>query len=170
MTFLNITTQNLTLLAATLLTGLSAGVLFIWANTITPGLGKLDNLSYLKAFQQMNRTILNPWFLIVFVGAGGVSLVSIFFSKTSSVTVLGLLIAATVIYFFGVLLITATGNIPLNNLLDKANLESMNLAEAQNLRGQFEARWNNFHLARTIFSTLSFLLLALACLFRNHSV
>ena len=32
-------------------TGMMAGIFFTWTNAVKPGIGKLDNLSYLKAFQ-----------------------------------------------------------------------------------------------------------------------
>ena len=57
-----------TLVLTILVTGLSAGLCFTWSNAVTTGIGRLDNFSYLSAFQQMNRTILNPVFFIVFFG------------------------------------------------------------------------------------------------------
>jgi uncharacterized membrane protein len=68
MTPFNINLETVILLFATLLTGLLAGVFFTWNNAITTGIGRLNDVSYLKAFQQMNRTILNPLFYIVFIG------------------------------------------------------------------------------------------------------
>ena len=161
MTTLNLSAQNISLLLATLLTGLSAGLLFTWANAVTTGLARLDTFGYLKAFQQMNRTILNPVFFLVFVGPGFVSLVAAFLYRGQSSLLFALLLVAALLYFLGVLLPTGAGNIPLNNTLDKADLAQISLQEAQSLRTQFEVRWNNFHLIRTICATLSFGLLLL---------
>lgn len=162
MTTLNLSVHTITLLASTLLTGLSAGLLFTWANAVTTGLARLDAIGYLKAFQQMNRTILNPAFFLVFVGAGFVSLATAFVYRGYSSALFYLLLVAALLYVMGVLLPTGMGNIPLNNILDKADLANVSLQEAQNLRAVFEVRWNNFHLLRTICASLSFGLLLLA--------
>ena len=50
------------------LTGLSAGLCFTWTNAVVPGIAKLDDRSFLSSFQQMNRTIINPLFIITFFG------------------------------------------------------------------------------------------------------
>ena len=56
------------LILGLVLTGLTAGLCFTWSNVVTPGIGRLDNLSFLKAFQAMNRAIINGKFMIVFFG------------------------------------------------------------------------------------------------------
>ena len=60
--------NTITTISTILLTGLSAGLCFTWTNAITPGIGRLDDLGYLQSFQEMNRAIINPIFLIVFFG------------------------------------------------------------------------------------------------------
>ena len=65
---MEITIQNIVFIVLILLTGLSAGLCFTWTNTVTTGLAQLDDFGYLSAFQQMNRTILNPTFFVVFFG------------------------------------------------------------------------------------------------------
>ena len=63
---MNFAFENTTSILLVLVTGLSAGLCFTWLNAVTPGIGNLDNQGYLNAFQQMNRTIINPMFFIVF--------------------------------------------------------------------------------------------------------
>jgi len=162
--------QTVILLFTTLLTGILAGVFFTWTNAITPGIGRLNDVSYLKAFQHMNRTILNPLFYIVFMGPLLLSLAATYVHKAYPAYILWMLIVATVIYFLGVFMVTILGNIPLNDMLDKTNLADISLEDARSLRDKFETKWNNLHLIRTISSTTSFLLLILTCLFRNHSI
>ncbi|MCP4439352.1 MAG: DUF1772 domain-containing protein [Aureispira sp.] len=167
MTFLNFNMQTSALLGSTLLFGLLAGILFTWQNAVTPGIGRLDDLNYLKAFQHMNRTILNPLFYIVFVGPLVLSLSSIYVYRSNPNNVLWLLVVATVIYVLGVLLVTIMGNIPLNEMLDKTTLEDSTFEEVQTLRSKFEAPWNNYHVIRTIASIGSFVLYILACIIDN---
>ena len=52
--------NSILLLITTLFSGLMAGLFYAWSISVTPGLAKIDNSSYLKAFQSMNRAILNP--------------------------------------------------------------------------------------------------------------
>ena len=56
------------LIISILFTGLTAGLCFTWSNAVTPGIGRLDNISFLKAFQAMNRAIINGPFMLVFMG------------------------------------------------------------------------------------------------------
>jgi uncharacterized membrane protein len=170
MTPFNINLETVILLFATLLTGLLAGVFFTWNNAITTGIGRLNDVSYLKAFQQMNRTILNPLFYIVFIGPLILSIAATYIYKAYPVYILWMLILATVIYFLGVFIVTISGNIPLNKMLDKTNLADISLEDARRLRDKFETKWNKLHLIRTISSTTSFLLLILTCLFRIDSI
>jgi len=149
MTSLNINMQTVILLFATLLTGLLAGIFFTWNNAITPGIGRLNDVSYLQAFQHMNRTILNPLFLIVFMGPVLLSPAATYVYRANPAYILWMLIVASVIYFLGVFIVTILGNIPLNEMLDKANLADISLEDAKSLRDKFETKWNNLHLIRT---------------------
>lgn len=147
------------LLFSTLFTGLTAGLCFTWTNAITPGIGALDDLTFLKAFQAMNRTIINPWFLLVFFSPTFLLIGNAFLFKGSNqITFTSFLIAA-VLFFAGVSLVTIFKNVPLNELLDKTILEAASEAELVNLRATFEKPWNRWHLLRTVCSIAAFVLL-----------
>ena len=88
MASLNFDTQTLVLILTTLLTGLSAGLYFTWANAVTPGLGQLDDLSYLKSFQEMNRAIINPAFMVVFFGPIFLHISNVLLFRTASSTII----------------------------------------------------------------------------------
>jgi uncharacterized membrane protein len=159
--------QQITTILLVLLTGLSAGLCFTWSNAITPGIGRLNDYSYLGAFQQMNRSIINPLFIIVFFGPFFLGLVNIYLFKNGSSHMICLLILSVAIYLVGVLLVTMLGNVPLNNLLDKIDLSKASLEDLRLLRNQFEAKWNRLHLIRTLSSLISFLLLMLTPLVKK---
>ena len=159
---MSFTIENIIMVALVLLTGLSAGLCFTWHNAVTPGIGRLDNLGYLSAFQQMNRTILNPTFFVVFFGPFFLSLINLYVFRSASSSIIWLLILAAATYFLGVVLVTIFGNIPLNELLDKSDLTSVSIEELKNLRETFEAKWNRFHLIRTVTSIISFFLLIIS--------
>ena len=161
---MDFTNQHIATILLVLLTGLSAGLCFTWSNAITPGIGRLDDFGYLSAFQQMNRSIINPLFIIVFFGPFFLGLINIYLFKNASSSAIWLLIVVTACYFFGVLLVTMLGNVPLNELLDKADLGNANIDDLKLLRHQFETRWNRLHLIRTVTSIASFLILIISLL------
>ena len=150
-----------TLILAVLFTGMSAGLCFTWSNAITTGIGRLTDIGFLESFQQMNRTILNPLFFIVFFGPFLLNLMNLYFFQGAA-NIMWLLISATAVYFFGVVLITIFGNVPLNEILDKTDLRSSSLDELKLLRDRFEVKWNRLHVIRTISAVVSFLLLIIS--------
>ena len=142
-----------------------AGVFFTWSNAVKPGIGKLSDLEYLKTLQSMNRVILNNAFRIIFIGAIiAVALVPIFYFHLYPKNIFWLFLSAFIIYWVGVFGITVLGNIPLNEMLDKTNLESITAEEIKALRKSIEVKWNNLNLIRSISSGLTFVLLLFSCL------
>lgn len=170
MTSLNFDTQTIVLVLATLLTGLTAGLCFTWNNAVTPGVGQLVDMGYLRSFQEMNRAIINPIFLIVFFGPFFLHIANIFLFKTSSGTILSLVMASAALYIIGLVAVTIFGNVPLNELLDKTDLMQASAEELKLLRDKFEVKWNRFHLIRTVSTVLSFLLLLIICLSRTNTI
>lgn len=161
--------QHISFLLLVIFTGLSAGLCFTWTNTVTPGIGRLDNLGFLMAFQQMNRAILNPTFLIVFFGPFFLGLINLFLFKNTSSTVWWLL-AAVLIYSLGLVMVTIFGNVPLNEMIDQHQLETLSQLELQELRTAFEAKWNQLHLVRTISSIASFIILIIITTQITHKI
>ena len=156
---MDITFENIVISALIVLTGLSAGLCFTWSNAITPGIGRLDNQGYLMSFQQMNRTIINPLFFLVFFGPSLLGAINLYLFKNAPSPLIWSLILGVAIYFFGVVLVTIFGNVPLNEVLDKTDLNSASIEELRQLRERFEVKWNRLHLIRTLSSIISFLLL-----------
>ncbi|MAD50170.1 MAG: DUF1772 domain-containing protein [Flavobacteriales bacterium] len=157
--------KTLIIIVAILSTGLMAGIFFTWTNAVKPGIGTLDDMTYMKAFQAMNRLILNPLFYIVFILPVLTISISTYMSFGSTkLYVFELFLLSTLLYVLGVFLITILGNIPLNELLENTDLEKISLTELSDLRGKIENKWNNFNLIRTVSSFISFLLLVI-CLF-----
>ena len=100
-----------------------------------PGIGKLSDIEYLKALQSMNRVILNNAFKIIFLGAIiAVALVPVFYFNLYPRNIFWLLVFTLIIYWIGVFGVTLSGNIPLNEILDKTNLESITSEEIKTLR------------------------------------
>jgi uncharacterized membrane protein len=74
-----------------------------------------------------------------------------------------LLVLAAAIYLLGVQLPTATINIPLNNQLQKLDIDAVNDAAISDARVRFEERWVKWNRIRTALAVLaSALLIVLA--------
>ena len=148
---------------AILSTGLMAGIFFTWSNAVKPGIGKLGDIEYLKALQSMNRVILNNSFKIIFGCAIiTVTLVPIFYLDLYPKKIFWLFIFTLVIYWIGAFGVTVFGNIPLNEKLDKTNVESISTQKIKVLRRSIEFKWNNLNLIRTISSFITFILLIIS--------
>jgi len=162
-------TETIILAIAILFTGLMAGIFFTWSNTVKPGIGKLSDIEYLTALQSMNRVILNNTFKLVFIGAViAVALVPVFYFNLYPKNIFWLFISALIIYWVGAFGVTIFGNIPLNEILDKSNLEYMTLSEINALRISIESKWNNLNLIRSVSSFITFILLIFSYLLINR--
>tara|TARA_R110002167_G_scaffold358364_2_gene574393 strand:+ start:1364 stop:1864 length:501 start_codon:yes stop_codon:yes gene_type:complete len=158
------TFENIISIVLVLFTGLSAGLCFTWGNAITPGIGRLDDLGYLMAFQRMNSAILNPLFFVVFFGPFLLGVGNLYVFRNATGSLLWLFGVALALYFLGVVLVTLFGNVPLNEALDKADLSTATNEGLRTLRNAFEMKWNRFHLIRTLSATTSFLVLLISLL------
>ncbi|MBR46989.1 MAG: hypothetical protein CMC59_00145 [Flavobacteriaceae bacterium] len=157
--------ETIILASAIILTGLMAGIFFTWSNAVKPGIGKLSDIEYLRALQSMNRVILNNAFRIIFLGSIiAVALVPVFYFNLYPKNIFWLFVFTLVIYWIGVFGVTVSGNIPLNEILDKTNLESITLEEIKTLRKSIELKWNNYNLIRCISSGITFILLIVSFL------
>ena len=147
-----------------LFTGLTAGLCFTWSNAITPGIGRLDDLSFLKAFQAMNRAIINGQFMVVFMGPTILLFLNAYLFRSNN-TIFWLFLVAAMLFFIGIGLVTVFCNVPLNEILDTSNLEALSKVELQELRDKFEQPWNRWHTIRSLSSFASFVFLITGILY-----
>lgn len=150
------------LVITTTITGLTAGLFYSWSVSVTPGIGRLGDSEYLASFQAMNRAIINPLFMICFLGTAAMLPVAMFAHRGTQQ--FWLLLAATVCYLAGVIAVTFAGNIPLNNALDKLNIASSTADQLATFRAQFENKWNTLNHIRSVANTAALVLAILACL------
>ena len=152
-----------------ILAGLTAGLCFTWNNAVTPGIGQLNDLDFLQAFQQMNRVIINPMFILVFFGPFITNIVTIYLKHQQIDKAFWVFTAAAVIFILGVVFVTIFRNVPLNEILDKTDLLNASAEDLKLLRTKFEKPWNQWHLVRTFSSLFSFALLVLGLMLTNQS-
>lgn len=156
------------LILSIVLCGLTAGLLYGFSCAVNPGLGKLDDLSYLTAVQSINERILNPVFFVSFMGSLIILPVSAYVHHHAGSDKWLFLAVAALLYLTGVFGVTVFGNIPLNKLLEGIQLNRLSIAELASMRLKFQASWNNFHQARTVVAFVTFTLLVYAGVIYKH--
>jgi uncharacterized membrane protein len=144
-----------TLAAATLTTGLMAGLYYAYAYSVMLGLSRTDDRTFVSAMQQINVAILNPWFFIIFFGAlVFTALAGVLHLQADWRAVLPWIAAALVLYAAS-LLITIGFNVPLNNELNAAG-DPDHIADLAAVRERFEASWVRWNIARAVASSAAF--------------
>ena len=128
------------------------GFIFTYAIIVMPGLSKLGDKEFLKAFQVTDAVIQNkqPIFMLIWVG----SIVSVLSLILISIAYVGLsetwlIVLVALIYLLGVQGITILIHLPLNNQIQKLNLEKLKDENLKNERLNFETKWNFFNNIRT---------------------
>ncbi|GAA1295020.1 membrane protein [Planotetraspora silvatica] len=144
--------RDLALFAATMATGLMAGLFYAFTIAVMPGLAASDDRTYVVAMRRINIAIQNGWFGIAFAG-------SLLLTLAAALLHLGepelpWLGAAFVSYGL-VLVLTFSVNIPLNVALDKVD-EAGRAAEHAAARERFETKWVRWNLARTLLNVAAF--------------
>ena len=143
------------LLSAAVTTGLQAGTYYTWASGVMPELVRLDDRTFVHAMQQMSRAIVNPVFMASFLGA---PLLAAAAGVASSATARPWVLAGAGLAVATVA-ITVAGNVPLNTMLDRADL-----AGTTDARRRFEKSWVRLNTTRAVTSTVSLAALVWAAL------
>ena len=155
---------NISLFFSTLLCSLVTGFILTYAIVVMPGLSKLDDKEFIKAFQVTDGIIQNnqPIFILIWVG----SIISVLITIIISIFTLGLfeawkIIFVSLVYLIGVQAITIIIHLPLNRRIQNIDINSTNLQSLNEERKNFETKWNYFNNIRTVIAflvTLFFLL------------
>lgn len=161
-------THDIILYISIILTGLSAGLFYAWQVSVIPGTKLVQDVTYIETMQQINRAIINPPFMLIFLGALIMQILSVYLYWNTT-GAFWFILGATALYGAGTVLITGMGNVPLNDALDSLKLRQLSADQITAERRGYEARWNRFHIIRTAFSVFSFMML-LAAAFMTSSL
>ena len=156
---------DIALVFAVLTCSLVTGFIFTYAVVVMPGFSKLEDKEFLRAFQVTDGVIQNnqPLFMLTWVG----SIISVLSVMAISILSLGvseawIIFVVGLIYLLGVQGITISIHLPLNNHIQKIDINDMNNQSLNEERTNFEMRWNYFNNIRTFIAfaaSLSFLLI-----------
>jgi uncharacterized membrane protein len=130
--------------------GIMAGIFFAFSVFMMTALGRLPPPQGIAAMQSINTAILNPLFFLVFFGTAVLCLISAIGAIVEwPLPAAFYLIAGSVLYLVGALLVTMQWNVPLNLALNRSNPES---AEAALLWLRFLRVWTAWNHVRTVAS------------------
>ncbi len=140
--------------------GLMAGLFFAFSVCVMKALGERPPAEGMAAMQSINVVILNPVFLLVFMGAAALCLWALISSllhwKTPGAPCL---LAGSVFYLVGVLLVTMIFNVPMNDALAAAK---PNRADGAQLWATYLVSWTMWNHLRTVASIAATIAFALA--------
>ena len=141
------------LIVSTLLCALVTGFIFTYAVVVMPGYAKLDDRDFIRAFQVTDGVIQNnqPLFMLAWVGSivSVVATMILGFIKLHGIE-LWTVIAIGFVYLLGVQGITIRVHLPLNNRLQRLEIDEIDPESLSKERNKFETRWNYFNNIRTL--------------------
>jgi len=133
---------------AALGSGLMAGLFFVFSTFMMTALARLGAPQGIAAMQSVNVTILNPLFLIVFMGTAVLSLITgVAAIWNWSAEGSNWLLAGSLLYLVGIIAVTMVFNIPLNDAIAAADPAS---GEGAALWARYLDVWVKWNHVRTI--------------------
>ncbi len=148
---------ELVLILATLLCALTAGFVFAFATVVMPGIGKLGDREFIRSFQVIDGIIQagQPVFGLVWMG----SVVALLLSAVMGALQLDgiervLVVVSALVYVLGVQVPTFRINVPLNNALQRLDINAMDEDALASARRTFENRWVRWNSIRTVLASL----------------
>lgn len=138
----------LIVLAALLGSALIAGVFFAFSSFVMRALARLPSPEGIAAMQSINVVVLNRSFLGTFIGTALISvLIAVLSVVTWGTPAAAWNLGGALLYFFGTFLVTAWGNVPLNERLEAVSAPE---PAATGVWEYYLDRWTMFNTIRTI--------------------
>lgn len=128
--------------------GLIAGAFFAFSAFIMRALARLPATGGIAAMQSINVVVINPVFLGVFIGSAGLCGIAMAASLIRWQGMASILmLAGGALYIAGCFMVTMVFNVPLNNVLAKADPEAPGSAAVWT---DYVNRWTMWNTVRTI--------------------
>ena len=140
------------LIPSVILCALETGFIFTYAIVVMPGFSKLSDKEFIKAFQVTDEVIQNnqPLFMITWIGSIiSILLTIIVATATTGLSNSWLIILVGFIYLLGVQGVTIVIHLPLNNHIQKMDIDKMTDKNLGEERRKFQKKWNFFNNIRT---------------------
>lgn len=157
------------LIAATMTTGIAAGVYQLYAFAIMPGLRRTDDRTFVAAFQQIDKAIVGPFVLVFFLGPLALTALAAALSFGTDQQAGLRWIGGAFALYLAVVILTIAINVPLNNGIKAAGEPGEGSAVAD-IRERFhEGRWVGWNNFRAAASTIAVGCLAWALVLYGRS-
>ena len=137
--------------------GLVTGLLFAFSNFIMRALADLPSDKGMFAMRRINETIINPIFLILFLGTPILcSVIAVNSGLNISEPGSLFLLVGALVYLIGPFGITVLFNVPLNNLLTHADVSDSN-----EIWPMYQKKWQRWNHIRTYIGVASVVFMAM---------
>jgi len=134
--------------------GLVAGAFLAFSSFIMSALARMPDAQGARAMQHINVTVFTPWFMGPFMATAALSVGVIVLALLNTDETWWIPMAsAGTLYALGVFVVTAGGNVPLNNRL--AELDAEDESGAEFWRSTYLVIWTRWNHVRTAASTLA---------------
>lgn len=140
--------------------GLSAGIFYAFSTFVMKALAQQPAIQGITTMQSINITVINPWFMVVFLGTGVACIVITIFlllQWKQPGTIYWLV--GSLFYLIGTIGVTIACNIPLNDALAIVTPKS---SEGATLWARFLIDWTFWNHVRTTAAILAAALLTLS--------
>jgi len=157
---------EVSLILSILSCSLVTGFIFTYSVVVMPGFSKLNDKDFIRAFQVTDNIIQNnqPLFMLIWIGSILSVISTIVFSIFNINAGYSIFIIVTgFFYLIGVQGLTISIHIPLNNNIQKIDVDKEDELKLKEVRKEFEIKWNYYNRIRTVvaFTVTTLLMLIL---------
>ena len=149
------------IVAAAIGSALIAGFFYACSILLMPSLARRPDAEGSATMQTVNVVVLNPAFLIPFMGTAVLGIVLSVLAVTRRDADTGLIVLGSLAYVVGCFGVTMVFNVPLNNRLARADAQA---PETAALWRHYLVVWTRWNDVRTVASALAAVLLVMALL------
>lgn len=133
--------------------GIVGGVFFAFSTFVMKALAELPARQGIAAMQRINVVVINPLFMLVFLGTSALSVVCIVIAATNwGAASSSWLLASGLLYLLGSFLVTVAFNVPRNERLARLEAESAQASEYWVVYLREWSRWNHVRLVASVAS------------------
>ena len=148
--------------------GLTAGIFYAFSTFVMAGLARIPSEQGIAAMNSINVTVINPWFVAVFLGTPllcAILIIMALFKWSEPGTLF--ILAASVIYIAGSFLVTMMFNVPLNDALAAAAPAS---SEGAALWARYLKEWTWWNHVRTALPLAAMVLFIIGLVVQSRSL
>ena len=151
--------------AAIVGSGLTAGIFFAFSAFVMAALARIPPDQGIAAMNSINITVINPWFMAVFMGTPVVcAVLAVMALLKWNEPGAAVILAASVIHIVGSLVVTMAFNVPLNNALAPVTSAA---GEGGVLRARYLSDWTFWNTVRTAAPLLAMVLFIWGLILRS---